>query len=468
MALTKYPSGSLRELVSIALPLMLSSLSVMTMVFADRWLLAHYSIEAHNAAVTATTLGWAFIFGWIVLANISEVFVAQHNGAGLRDRLGEPVWQMIWLSIASVAFFWPLSYWGPNFFFSSGIDSLLERDYFRTMTFFGPFYPLYATLCGYFIGQGKTRMVTILVVVANVVNVLLDCILIFGVEGYIEPMGVQGAAIATSAATLFQAIVLGSVFLSRKHRENFGTGLWRLQFDKLYECVKIGSPSAIFSVIEVLAFAVFYYLMKEMGPAYITIAGICQALFILFYFFAEGLNKATATIVGNLIGAGESDTVSKVIISGLKLNGIFLILLLSVFTFTKSLLIREFLPNADPVFVESIRDTLELCLLLKTIEIFFVGIRFQFAGVLTAAGDTVFLLCTGATLVWVVMIMPVYFFVIRGEGPIELSLFISILYSVVGGVLYFWRIQSGRWKKIVISADLVKNSEMQPEKMLID
>src|ERR1700733_10256390 len=96
MALTKYPSGSFRELVSIAFPLMLSSFSVLTMVFADRWLLAHYSMEAHNAAVTATTTGWAFIFGWIVLGNITEVFVAQYNGAGLSKRLGEPVWQMLW------------------------------------------------------------------------------------------------------------------------------------------------------------------------------------------------------------------------------------------------------------------------------------------------------------------------------------------------------------------------------------
>ncbi len=461
MALTKYPSGSLRELVSIALPLMLSSLSVMLMVFADRWLLAHFSIEAHNAAVTATTMAWAFIFGWIVLANISEVFVAQHNGAGLTNRLGEPVWQMIWLSLSSVAFFWPLAYWGPELFFGAGFDAEMEREYFCTMTFFGPFYPLYATLCGYFVGQGKTRMVTCVVIVANVVNVLLDWFLIFGVEGILEPMGVQGAAIATSAATFFQAFVLGSVFLSQKHRQQFGTGLWRLKWDRLLECVKVGLPSSVFSSLEVFAFAVFYFLMKEMGPTYITIAGICQALFILFYFFAEGLNKATATIVGNLIGARQSDLVSKVIRSGLKLNGLFLILLLTVFVLAKGLIIREFLPGADPMYVESIRTTLELCLFLKTIEIFLAGVRFQFAGVLTASGDTVFLLYSGATLVWAVLILPVYFFVFRNQGSVEQALFIAILYSASGALLYLWRILSGHWKKIVISADLATN---QPQR----
>jgi MATE family multidrug resistance protein len=426
------------------------------MVFADRWLLAHYSVDAHNAAVTSTTMGWAFIFGWIVLANISEVFVAQYNGAGLSKRLGEPIWQMIWLSIASIAFFWPLSYWGPDLFFGSSYNAQMEREYFRTMTFFGPFYPLYATLCGYFIGQGKTSMVTALVVIANVVNVLCDCVLIFGVEGWLEPMGVNGAAIATSFATLFQAVVLGAVFLSRKNRMEHGTGQWQLRWDRLLECLKIGLPSAIFSVCQLLAFGVYYSLMREMGPEYITIAGICQAMFILCFFFAEGLNKATSTIVGNVIGAGQSHIVYKVIRAGLKLNCMFLVLLLGVFFSMKSIFIREFLPNADPVFVESIRDTLEACLLLMAIQIFFEGIRYQFAAILTASGDTFFMLLIGTSLVWLAMVFPVYYFVMLQEGPMELAFTICIGYSVLGGMIYYWRIRSGRWSQIVISDEMTK------------
>lgn len=460
MALTKYPCGSLRELATIALPLMLSSLSVMTMVFADRWFLAHFSVEAHNAAVTATTAGWAFIFGWIVLANITEVFVAQYNGAGLTKRLGEPVWQMIWLSLASIAFFGPLSYWGPDLFFgTTSYQSMLERDYFRMMVMFGPFYPFYACLCGYFIGQGKTRMVTVLVVIANVVNILCDWLLIFGVEGWIEPMGVKGAAIATSAATLFQALVLGFVFINKYNRENHGTGQWQLKLQKLKECLKIGLPSSILSVFQALAFVAYYALMREMGPEYITVAGICQAMFILCFFFAEGLNKATATVVGNLIGAGQKGLVSNVIRAGFIMNGIFLFVLIAFFSSMKSLFIQEFLPHADPIFVESIRRTLEMCLFLMAIEIFSEGLRFQLAAVLTASGDTFFILVTGTTLIWVFMVFPIYYFVKVQEGPMELALIICILYNSFCALIYYWRISTGRWAEIVISEDLVKARE---------
>jgi MATE family multidrug resistance protein len=73
MTLTRFPQGSFRELLSISLPLMLSSLSVMSMIFVDRLLLAHYSTEAMNAAVNATTFGWSLIGPWMVMASISEV-----------------------------------------------------------------------------------------------------------------------------------------------------------------------------------------------------------------------------------------------------------------------------------------------------------------------------------------------------------------------------------------------------------
>ena len=109
MALTKYKEGSIKELASIAFPLMMTSFSVMLMLFVDRLMLANYSLDAHNAAVKAATLGWAFLFGASSLAAIAEVFVAQYNGAGEKKRLGEPVWQMIWFSLATSVCFVPLA-----------------------------------------------------------------------------------------------------------------------------------------------------------------------------------------------------------------------------------------------------------------------------------------------------------------------------------------------------------------------
>lgn len=454
MSLTKHPQGSLRELLALAIPLMLSSISVTTMILADRWFLAHYSIAAHNAAVVATTLGWSFIIGWVVMANIAEVFVAQYHGAGLHKQMGVPVWQMIWLSIGSIAFFVPASIYCTEFFYGTSPDMAYEREYFSTMLLFGPFYPLFGALCSFFVGQGKPRLVTIVVVIANFVNIILDRILIFGIEGWVPSYGVQGAAIATSVATITQSAILFVAFFNKEHRTKHGSTQWKLKAATLFECIKIGLPNAVFLVCELIGFAVFYAMMKSQGLEYITVLGICQAMWLFFSFFLEGINKATSTVAGNLIGAGRSDLIVKTIRAGVVLNLVFLVVLVAFFGLGSSFVIDQFLPHADPVFIESIQGTLELCLLLMSIYLFFEGLRFQFSGVLLAAGDTIFLFVAGSSMIWMLMVLPAYFLIVKGNASIETAFSTWVVYSVVSCLIYCGRLLQGKWNTIVISSEL--------------
>lgn len=454
MPLTKLQEGSLKELWTISLPLMLSSLSAMLMLFVDRLLLAHYSTEAHNAAVNATTLGWALIYGWIVLANISEVFVSQYNGANRKERLGEPVWQMIWLSLASIIFFLPLALWGGGWIYGNDSSLSLEKNYFELMMLFGPSFPLFASLCGFFVGQGKTRLITILAVVANVANAGLDVVLIFGIDGWIEPLGIKGAAIATSSCTLMESIALLFIFLNDSNRKNHGTGHFFFKFSSFWQCVRIGFPGAIFVSVELFGFAVFYAMMTQLGEKYITIVGICQSILILFYFFSEGINKGASTIAGNLIGAKRSWIIPKVLLAGLRLHILFFVVMLICFTLGIDLVVKGFLPQATPQFIASIHDSLMLCIFMILVYMFFEGIRFLLAGVLTAAGDTFFLLIGGSLSVWVLMVLPVYLIVLKGKAPVEMATGICVFYSMSASLIYFWRILDGKWKTIKISDEL--------------
>lgn len=449
MSLTKHKEGSLRELWTLSFPLMLSSFSVLMMVFSDRWFLAQYSTDAHNAVVAATTFGWSFIFGWMSLAGISEVFVAQYIGSGQPKRIGEPVWQMIWVAVISWLFFIPLSMFGTELFFGSGAESVLEREYFSIMLLFGPFYVLYSALCGFFIGQGKTSLITTVVVAANLFNILMDWILIFGVEGWVPSYGVKGAAIATSLATLFQGLILGIVFFNRKNRAECGTAQWRPNFRAMFDCVKIGLPTSIFIVAEILAYGCYYMIMKDKGVSYITVAGISQSMIILFFFFCEGINKATTAIVGNLVGAGRSYLIPKVIKSGLLLNLLFFVFVMVLFVSGTSFVIEQFLPLADPLFVEEIRSSLQLSLIFLAVYIFLDGIRMQFSGVLTACGDTFFLLVSGASLVWLLMWLPVYLLIGKGDAPVEVGALVSSCYCAVACVAYFWRIKRNLRSEVV-------------------
>lgn len=452
MALTRYPEGSFRELLKIALPLMISSLSVMSMVFVDRLLLAHYSSAALNAAANAATFGWAFIFGWMVLTSIAEVFVAQYNGAGQKHKLGEPVWQMIWLSLFAVLFFIPLGIWGSDWVYNCAPDRHLEQQYFKWMILFGPSYPIYSALCGFFVGQGKTTLVTWLAIAANVLNAVLDVILIFGVEGVLDPMGVKGAAIGTSIGSIFQVLILGWFFLNKSNRETCGSGNWAINWQAMWQCIRIGVPSAIFVTVEILGWASYYYMMTLVSERHITVAAISQSIIILLYFFSEGVSKATSIVTGNLIGAKRSELIPKVIRSGTLLHTLFFVVLVIGLVAGSDFIIMQFLPLATPETIASMHATLKICLAMVSVYMLFEGLRMLFSGVLTAAGDTFFLLTAGSLSVWLLLVAPVYYFVVVQHMSIEVASIICVVYSFGACLLYMWRFRTGTWKGITITA----------------
>lgn len=448
MSLTKYESGSLKELGVIALPLMLSSLSLMLMIFIDRLLLAKYSTAALNAATNATTLGYGVAFGWISLAGIAEVFVAQYNGAGQKKALGVPVWQSIWLGCLSWLCFLPLSWWGGNAIYHGTVYSQMERDYFNTMMLFGPLYPLFSGLCAFWIGQGRTRLITWLTVVANIVNAGLDVVLIFGIEGWVPAMGVKGAAIATSLGSLFQVVVLFMLFLKKDNRQQFSTGDYRFQPKLFFQMLRVGLPNAMLMVVEVLGWAAFYATMTLIGDEYITIAAICQSVAILFWFFPEGLLKAVASIAGNMIGAGQADKIPLLIYSGIRMVFCFLALLLLLIIPFIDIWMALFLDTKAAHLSSGFDKTLALCLGLTALSLSIEGVRILFTGVLTAAGDTFFLCVGGSLSIWIAMYLPVYFIVYMNHAPIEVAFWIWIFYAIMTSFVYYLRYKAGAWRTL--------------------
>ena len=419
--LTKFEEGSVKELWQISLPLMISALASLLMIFVDRCFLARYSLNALNAAVNSGTLAWAFLGGSGMLTVMSEVFVAQYNGAGLYKKIGIPVWQMIWISILSIFLFVPLGLWGSHLFFKNSLNAQLQIDYFGYLMIFGSFYPLMTAFSGFYIGRGKTRLLIYLAIAANIINVIFDWIFIFGIQGIIPSMGMKGAAIATCLGTVFQAAILGYLFFSKKNRELYGTGNYKFHFETFKKCFKVGFPPAIFYFLEIIGWALFFMMMTSLGDIHITISSICQSVVILLSFFFDGLNRGIASLAGNFIGAKKIHLIQSLLKSAIKMQVIFVVITSVFLVFDPKLVLDFLIPGSieKEIFFWtsaagfSFYSILKVCLILVYVYLFFEGIRWIFAGLLTAAGDTMFLLVAGSLSVWVFLLLPVYFIVVK-------------------------------------------------------
>ncbi len=459
-ALSKHPEGSLRQLWSISLPLMISTLASLFMIFTDRIFLAHYSFNAFNAATTSGTIAWAFMAGFSMITAMSEVFVAQYNGAKLFEKLGTPVWQMIWVSLFSFAFFIPMGLWGGSVIFSGDLYADLEISYFRWLMFFGPSVALMTAFSGFFIGRGKTSVLIWLAIGANAINIALDWALIFGIPGILPEFGIEGAAIATCIGYFFQAAILALLFFRKLNRDQFGTNRWRLNWPEMKKCFRVGVPQGVFCTLEIIGWALFYWLMTRISEHHITISSICQSFVILFSFFYDGLSRGASAVAGNLIGAGKHHLVSKVLRGGVSLLALFS-LTTAIFLVidpkdTTQLLFFHHLDSAAVTVSPQFESGLATCLIYSFVFLFFEGCRWLLSGLLVAAGDTLFLLIAGPLTVWVFLILPIYLFVVRWSLPVEFAWLLTVVYSLLGLAIYWIRFRQGAWQKIDLVKDRVK------------
>src|ERR1700720_4832383 len=98
-------TGTARELLRLALPLILSNSFWTIQVAIDRAFLSRLSSDAVAAAMPALLLFWTPLLLLQNTANYATTFVAQYVGAGRSRRVGPLLWQSLYFSLAGGALF---------------------------------------------------------------------------------------------------------------------------------------------------------------------------------------------------------------------------------------------------------------------------------------------------------------------------------------------------------------------------
>ena len=263
---------------------------------------------------------------------------------------------------------------------------------------------------------------------------------------------------------LFESAALGYLFLKKENREEFGTKFPKIDFKEVKKCLAIGIPPGLSYALEIFGWAVFYWIMTDLGEKHITIASVCQSFTILLSFFHDGLSRGAAAVTGNLIGSKLYEQVKKVLRSGFYLLFFFSIATALIF-------VVEPIDTVQVLFIEHpaplMQSSLKTCMIYAFIYLFFEGLRWLLSGILLAAGDTMFLLIAGILTVWGFLLAPIYFIVLKNQLSIKTAMGLTVVYAALSLLIYYIRFKQGAWQKI----DLVNQSkfiEEQPARNLED
>jgi MATE family multidrug resistance protein len=151
--------GGGRELLRLALPLILSSSFMTLQVSIDRALLSQFSSDAVAAAMPAALLYWTPFLLMQGVANYAMTFVAQYTGAGRPERIGPAVWQALYFAVAAgVAFLGLLPLAGSIVALGGHSPAIQELEiiYFRCLCFAALPALIVAAANSFFAGRGDS------------------------------------------------------------------------------------------------------------------------------------------------------------------------------------------------------------------------------------------------------------------------------------------------------------------------
>ncbi len=323
-----YTTGSIgMAIVLLAIPMVLEMLMQSIFELVDAYFVGRLGADALAAVgVTGTLLILVLAVG-IGLSMATTAMVARRIGE--KDEEGAGVAAVQGLLIAGAVSI-PVSLVG--IFFAPEILRLMATPESAVEIGSGYCAILFGTnavilflflINAIFRGAGDAVLALKALAFANLLNIILDPLLIFGIGPFPE-MGVTGAAVAT---TIGRGLGVGyqCYLLTRgKSRIHLHARHIRLALDVMRRLLRIAGPGILQFLIGTASWLVLFRLINTFGEA--AAAGYTVAIRILVFALLPswGMGNAAATLVGQNLGAGKPDRAERSVWITAFSNAVFL------------------------------------------------------------------------------------------------------------------------------------------------
>ncbi len=449
------PCGG-REVLALALPLVISTASLSVMYFVDRMFLLWHSAEAMGAAMAAALLHFSLLCFAVGVASYVNTFVAQYEGAGRHERIGLAVWQGVRVGILAVPLFLLTIPLAPGVFRLIGHDpqvACLEVIYFQVLAFSAGGAVISAALSAFYTGRGATRVVMVVDSFAAGLNVVLDYAWIFGHWGF-PALGIEGAAWATVVSQWVKALIYWRLIMRPKHRQKYQLVAGR-RFDAalMRRLWRYGGPNGLQMLVEVSAFTMFLLLVGRLGPDAMAASTLALNVNSLAWVPLLGMGIAVTTIVGQQLGRDRPRLAARATWTAFALAQAYLSVMAVLYMFAPDLFLVGHASGTAPEQFARLRDTTVVLLRFVAVYSLFDAMNITFVSAIKGAGDTRFVLAMTVIMAPLPVLAAWAGVALRGWGLIWCWVVITTWICALG-LIYLARFLQGHWRHMrVIEPD---------------
>lgn len=295
----------LRELFRLAAPLAAAQAGTQMMGLVDVAVLGRLGARELAGAGMANAVFFAVsVFGMGMMLGIDPL-VAQAVGAGDRVRARRVLWQGIWLSVIVSAALTLVLLAGAAALPLIGAAPEIEghaRAFLLVRTASLLPFLMFFVIRAYLQAHHVTRPMMVAMIVANVLNFVLDLAFVFGF-GPIPAMGVPGAALATVICTIAEVVIVVAYVRRMEVPSHVDH---RPERAAIGQAVRVGFPIALHMGAEVGVFALVALLAGRLGALQLAAHQLVIGLASFSFTTAVGVAAAGSVRVGNAIGARDS------------------------------------------------------------------------------------------------------------------------------------------------------------------
>ncbi|MBU0684173.1 MAG: MATE family efflux transporter [Candidatus Omnitrophica bacterium] len=444
--------GGIKEMVAIALPMVVSQACYTAMTFTDRMFLSRLGIDFMNASMVGGLTVFMMMTFFLGLTGYATAVVAQYLGAGQKDQCAVVLTQAViiaFLAYPLIFFCRPLAYRLFDIFGIMPSQLVPQKLYFDILIGAVIITLLRSCLSAFFSGVGKTKMVMMSGLTAMSVNVIVNYILIFGKFG-MPAMGIRGAAYGTIIGSASGLAVLLISYLRKKNFRKFNVSRsFRFNGEVMRKLFHFGYPAGLEMFLNLLAFDVIVMIFHSAGAVAATASTIVFNWDMVSFVPLLGIEVGVTSLVGRYMGAGKPDTAHKATMSGLKLGMVYSALVFILFAGLPGMLAEVFRPAAaGSIFAAALPVTVFM-IRLASIYVLAEAVFVVFIGALRGAGDTFWAMFISVALHWV--LVPILYVMLK-----VLNTGLEVAWQAVVGMFFLFsvfvylRYRSGRWRGISV------------------
>lgn len=459
--------GSTRELVRVALPLVVSAGSLSLMYFVDRVFLTWHSLDAVAAAMSGCVLHFTLCSLFLGTLNYINTFVAQYDGAQRPDRVGAALWQGIWLAVLAslvVMAFAPLA--KPLFDWLGHDPALrhLEVEYFSALCYGTAPILLQSTLACFYSGRGRTQLIMWVNFTAMLVNMVLNYLLIFGIGPFPE-MGIAGAAIGTvSASTVAMVMYIVAIWGWADVRRYTLTTAWRWDGELLARMLRFGLPNGVHLFLDVICWTLFIHLMGLMGKEQLAASTLAFNVNNLAFIPMLGIGTAISTLTGKRIGEGDPHLAIRTTWTAFRWTSVYMLVGGVIFVTLPELILLPYKFGVEkPDGFASIQDQVVMLLRFVAVYSWFDAMTIVFGSSIRGAGDTRFSLLLTAGSGWFLMVIPTWLAWRYTDDPMFWAWTAATANVLFLGVGFLLRFRGGRWQEMSVIEQEFAEEDFLPE-----